>query len=176
MTPGLPRARLAGMVVFVLVSLALIAARLIPVSPGEIPRPGPELMLCLTFAWVLRRPDQLPAPVIVALFVIEDLLLMRPFGLWAALVLLGSEQLRHRSQRWRDQGFVFEWLRVSALIVLLILAYRVIMALFLLPVPGLAQVALQIIATWLAYPVVVLVARLVLRLRSRSQAEIERLI
>lgn len=176
MRPFLTRSRLVGMVLYTLVALALIAIRLIPVSPGEIPRPGPELLLCLSFAWVLRRPDQLPAPLIVALFVIEDLLLMRPFGLWAALVLLGSEQLRHRAQRWRDQGFVFEWLRVALLIVLLILGYRVIMALFLLPVPGLVQMMLQMIATILAYPLVVLVARHVLRLRWLSQAEIERMV
>ncbi|MDO5529022.1 MAG: rod shape-determining protein MreD [Paracoccus sp. (in: a-proteobacteria)] len=174
MSLPLTRARAMGLALFLALALFLTLIRLIPLSPGAIPRPGPELSLCLAIAWILRRPDQIPALAVAGIFLLEDILLMRPPGLWALLVLLASEQLRHRWVRWRDQAFVFEWLRASGLIVLLIVAYRVIMAMFLLPVPSMTGLALQIIATIAAYPAVVLFARLVLRLRPVSQAELER--
>jgi len=40
--------------------------RILPLStePGSVP--GPDVVLCLTFAWVLRRPEYVPALLIAA--------------------------------------------------------------------------------------------------------------
>ena len=67
-----------------------------------------------------------------------------------------------------------EWLRVSILIGLMMLGYRLAQMVFLLPVPTLGQVLLQFIATVAAYPLVVLGARWVVGLRRVSPADADR--
>lgn len=172
--PGL-RARLIGLALYLLAGLALLLMRLLPVNPGAIGWPGPDWLMALTLAWVLRRPEQVPAAVIAAVVLVEDLLLMRPPGLGAVLMLLGTEAARNREARWRDQGFMVEWLRVAVLMGGMMLADRVASILFILPVPPLGLAALHLIATVAAYPVVVLFGRLLLGLRPMTTAEAERL-
>ncbi|WBU61024.1 rod shape-determining protein MreD [Paracoccus albus] len=157
------------------IGLVALFFRLMPLNPGEPGLPGPDIMLALTLAWVLRRPDQLPVAIIVALSLIGDFLLDRPIGLWSFFVLVATEMLRPRSQRWADQAFVFEWMRVGALIGLMLIGYRLIMMLFLLPVPPLAPVMLQWLATVAAYPVVVLALHMI-GIRRLSAAEIEMMV
>ena len=75
-----------------------------PAAPGETGLdlatwPAPDLMLALTLAWVVRRPDLLPAPLIAAYFFVEDILMMRPPGLWALIVLGATEFLRRATRR-----------------------------------------------------------------------------
>lgn len=166
------RGRLVGMAGYIGMGLAMLFFQLMPINPGATGLPGPDLMLCITCAWTLRRPDQLPAAIIVALALIGDFLLGRPFGLWSFFILVATELLRPRAQRWTDQAFVFEWLRVSVLIGLMLIGYRLFMMVFLLPVPALAAVMLQWLATVAAYPLVVLVLHLI-GVRRLSAAEIE---
>ncbi|MFD2439676.1 hypothetical protein ACFSS8_05565 [Paracoccus kondratievae] len=78
MTEHARRLRIFGQVLFILLFLAILFWRLLPLSPGSIGWPGPDLALCLTVFWVLRRPEQVPVLTIAALFLIEDILLMRP--------------------------------------------------------------------------------------------------
>lgn len=162
-----------GTALFVLCMGVLLFVRLLPLSAGLTGWPGPDLGLCLTFAWVLRRPDQLAAPVIVLVFLVEDVLLLRPLGLWTALVLLATEAARLREARWRAQPFMVEWVRVAMLIGAMMLGFRVVMLLFLLPAPALGQMILQYIATVSAYPLVVFAARWLIGLRRITQAEAE---
>jgi rod shape-determining protein MreD len=166
------RRRLIGTAVYIGMGLALLFFQLMPINPGAPGLPGPDLMLCITCAWVLRRPDQLPVVIIVALSLIGDFLLGRPFGLWSFFILVATELLRPRAQRWSDQAFVFEWLRIAVLIGLMLIGYRLLMALFLLPVPALGPVMLQWLATVAAYPLVVLMLHLI-GIRRLSAAEIE---
>ena len=172
--PGL-RARLWGAALYLLMAFLLLFYRLLPIAPGGIGWPGPNWLLALTLAWVLRRPDQLPAPLIAGVVLVEDLVLMRPPGLWAAVVLLGAEAARKREARWREQGFMVEWLWVSGLMGMMMLANRVASILFLLPVPPLGMVLMQLIATVAAYPVTVLFSRVVLGLRRMGPVEADRL-
>lgn len=175
MTEGFKRRRMVSIAIYVALGLAILFFQLMPLNPGRPGLPGPDLMLCLTFAWVLRRPDQLPAPIIVALALIGDFLLGRPFGLWSFFILVGSELLRPRAQRWADLALLFEWLRVALLIGLLLIGYRLMMMLFLLPVPALGPVMLQWLATVAAYPVVVLALQLI-GVRRLNAAEIEMMV
>lgn len=165
---------LIGTCLFCLCMGLLLFLRLLPLSGGLVGWPGPDLGMCLTFAWVLRRPDQLAAPVIVLVYLLEDMLLLRPIGLWAALMLLGTEAARLREPRWRDQPFMVEWLRVAILLGAMMLAYRVVLLMFLVPVPALGQVILQYLATLAAYPLVVFAARWVIGLRRVSPSGAER--
>lgn len=148
------RQRLVGLVLFVLLFLAILFVRLLPLNPGRIGWPGPDMAICLTLAWVLRRPDLAPAVIVAALFLLEDILLLRPLGLWAAIVVLGTEAARKREQRWRELPFMIEWLRVATLMAMMMLANRFALALFFLPMPPLGQVILQFIATAGSYPLI----------------------
>lgn len=168
MIEGALRQMLAGAALVVLCWLILLFLRLLPLFGSLTGWPGPDLGLCLIFAWLLRRPDQIPALLIVALVLVEDVMLLRPLGLWTLMVLLASEAVRHR---WRDQPFVVEWLRVSILIGAMLLGYRVVQVVFFLPVPAFWQVVLQFIATVAAYPLVVFAARWLVGLRHATPAE-----
>lgn len=165
------RETVGGAVIYVVCFLAILFLRILPLNLGFMGWPGPDLALCLTFAWILRRPDRLPALLIALMFLVEDILLMRPIGLWAAIVLTGSEAARLREIRWRDQPFMVEWLRVGLLIGAMMLGYRMVQILFLLPVPALGQVILQFLATISAYPLVVATAHWLFGLRRVSPAE-----
>lgn len=170
-----PRARLTGLLLYLLAAFILLFLRLMPVAPGTTAWPGPDLFLALTMAWIMRRPDQVPAPAVAVATLVEDLVLLRPPGLWAAIMLLGSEAVRNRGARWREQGFMIEWFQISMVMGLMMLAGRVAQIMVMLPVPPLGMVLLQLIATIAAYPAVVLVGRTVLGLRRISPTEAERL-
>lgn len=146
--------RLIGQALFVLLFLILLFLRLMPLTPGRAGWPGPDLGLCLTLVWVLRRPEQAPVALIALLFLVEDVLLWKPLGLWTAIVVLGSEAARRREHRWRELPFMVEWARVAMLVAVMILANRIVLALFFHPLPALGPALLQYIATVAAYPLV----------------------
>lgn len=152
------RRRIFGQAVYVALFLAILFWRLLPLAPGRVIWPGPDLGLCLTLIWVLRRPEQVPVLGIAALYLIEDILLLRPIGLGAAVVVLGTEAARKREQRWRELPFMVEWLRVTMLLALMMLAYRFLLTIFFLPPPPLGQAMLQFIATTAAYPLLAALA------------------
>ncbi len=55
--------------------------QMLPLAPGRVLWPGPDLSLCLAMVWVLRRPEQVPVLTIGLIFLIEDIMLLRPIGL-----------------------------------------------------------------------------------------------
>lgn len=165
------RSFVLGTLTFLGAAWLLLFLRLLPLSQGFMGWPGPDMGLALILAWVLRRPDQLSAPVIVLVVLVEDVMLMRPLGLWTAIVLIGSEAARSREPRWRDQPFMVEWVGVGVLIGLMMLGYRITQALFMLPLPALGQVILQYLATVAAYPLAIFLARWLIGLRRTGRGE-----
>ena len=154
--------QLLGQTLYVLAALLLVAGALLPLSPGRIAWPGPDLLAALTLAWVLRRPEQVPVLVVAGVMLAADILLFRPLGLGAAIAVVATEVARHHQHRWRAQGFLVEWMRVAILMGMMVLAERVIRTLFLVPatlapLPPLGQDMLRLIATVGAYPLVVAV-------------------
>lgn len=147
--------------VFLGMVMLMIFLRILPmpIEPGRLP--GPDLVMCLCCAWVLRRPDHLPAILIAGVVFLEDMLLMRPPGLWAAILLLGTEFLRRRASR--DMPILQEWGMVSMAILVMVLANRLIHAMVLLPQPGLGMTLLHAVMSIIAYPVVVVLLKLAFR-------------
>ncbi len=164
------RQRIVGQALFILLFLAILFWRLVPLAPGRVVWPGPDLSLCLVMVWVLRRPEQVPVLTIGLIFLVEDIMLLRPIGLWAAVVVLGTETARKREASWRELPFMVEWLRVAILMAIMMAGYRFLMAVFFLPLPPLGQVILQYIATVAAYPLVAGLAGWIFGL-SRTRAE-----
>ncbi|MCC5993009.1 MAG: rod shape-determining protein MreD [Rhodobacteraceae bacterium] len=135
--------------------------------------PAPDLLLCMTLAWVIRRPDLLPAPVIAGYFLLEDLLLLRPPGLWALIVLTTTEFLRARNGALRNFGFGVEYALVAGLLLVMFLAYRAILAIVMVPQVPLDLSAAQFLGTVALYPVVVAMLHLVLKLRKPATGEVD---
>ncbi len=156
---------------FLALALLILFLRLLPLGSDAGQFPGPDLLLCLTLAWVMRRPDYLPLGLIVAVVLVEDLILMRPPGLWTALVVLATEFLRSRAALTRELNFVVEWLLVVGLMVGMLLAYRLVFAISLLPQPPFGYAIVQVLWSAVAYPFVVGASRLVLDLRKPATGE-----
>lgn len=134
--------------------------RILPLDTTPEGWPGPDLMLALTFAWVLRRPDYVPALLIATLFLLEDMLCQRPPGLWAAIVLMGSEFLRGRIALLRGRPFLAEWAMVAGVMAAMMVVQRLALALVMVPQAGVGQEAVRLLATLLFYPALAGLSRL----------------
>lgn len=134
--------------------------RILPLDFAPGGWPGPDPLLVLTFAWVLRRPDYVPAILIAAVFLLDDLLSQRPPGLWAALVLLGSEFLRGRIALLRGRPFLAEWGMVAGVTAAMIAVQHALLALALVPQATLGGEAARLVVTLLVYPPVAGLSRL----------------
>jgi rod shape-determining protein MreD len=160
-------------VIFVVAALILLFFRLLPLGTLAGHWPGPDLLVCLTLVWVMRRPDYLPVLLIAIVFLAEDLILLRPPGLWTAIMLLATEFLRGRAALTRELNFVVEWMLVAGLMVAMLLAYRLIFAMALLPQPGFGFALVQTIWSVLCYPLVVMASTLALDLRKPAMGEVD---
>lgn len=158
---------------FLAVATLLIFCRLLPLKGLAGQLPGPDILLCMIFAWTVRRPDYLPVLMIAGLVLLEDLLLMRPPGLWTALVILGSEVIRSRVVLTRELSFGVEWLLVASLMLGLFVAYRLAFVLAFVPQAALGFALVQTIWSILAYPVVVAVSRYGLDLHKPATGELD---
>jgi rod shape-determining protein MreD len=154
---------------------AALFVRLLPIGSGQAALPGPDLLLCIAMAWVLRRPDYMPALLVAAVFVVEDLLTLRPPGLWAALAVLGTEFLRGRQPLMRELPFALEWMVVATVIAAMWLAERLVLGILMVSAPALGPSLLQLVLTLLAYPVVVFLSHHLLRVRKPATGEVDAL-
>jgi len=159
--------------VFVAFALALFFLRLLPLGTVAGTWPGPDLMLCLILAWVQRRPDYLPTPLIALVVLTEDFLMLRPPGLWTALVVLAAEFLRGRAALTRELSFAMEWLMIAVLMVVLALAYRLAFALALVPQPGFGFAMVQVLGSIFSYPLVVALSRVALGVHKPAMGEVD---
>jgi rod shape-determining protein MreD len=159
--------------VYLAFALAILFARLLPLGTTAGDLPGPDLVLCLTFAWAIRRPDFVPVWLLAAVFLTEDLVLMRPPGLWTALVIVAVEFIRSRVALTRELTFPMEWLLVAGLMVGCLLAFRSVAGLLLVPQPAFGFALLQTVWSILCYPLVVGLSQLALDLRKPATGEVD---
>lgn len=158
---------------YVALCLMLLFIQLLPLDTVPKVWAAPELILAVTFAWVLRRPEYVPASLIALIFLLADLLLQRPPGLWAALVLIGAETLRVRAPGLRDLTFPVEWLTVCSTLVIMTLGYRIILSLTVVDQAPLGLSLIQLVMTLLAYPVVVLLTQTIFGVRKMTPGEVD---
>ena len=159
--------------IFLGVAVILTFVRLLPLQTTAGHLPGPDILLCLIFAWMVRRPEYLSALMIGVVVLVEDMLLMRPPGLWAALVLMGAEFIRARSALTRELSFGVEWLLVSGVIFGVFFANRILLDMAFVDQPSFGFSLLQIIWSIVAYPAVVAVSRYGLDLYKPAMGEVD---
>lgn len=159
--------------IFLGLALVITFVRLLPLQTTAGHLPGPDLLLCLIFAWMVRRPEYLSALMIGAVVLAEDMLLMRPPGLWAALVLIGAEFIRARSALTRELNFGVEWLLVAGVIFGVFFANRTILDMAFVDQPSFGFSLLQIIWSVVAYPAVVALSRYGLDLYKPAMGQVD---
>ncbi len=189
MIDGATREVWAHRILLVVLALVFLFSRLLPLGEVIAPcgpeatgcrlmawfshMPGPDLLLCIIFAWTMRRPDYLPVLLIAAVVLLEDLIMLRPPGLWTGLVVLVSEIIRSRVALTRELNFGVEWLLVSAMMVVMLIVYRMAFGLVLLPQPPFGFAMVQVIWSILCYPLVVFLSRVVLDLYKPGMGEVD---
>lgn len=163
--------RIGYAALYLALSLAVLLYNILPISVEAGTIPGPDLLVCLTFAWVLRRPRWVPVLMVAGVFLVADMMYMRPPGLWAALVVLGTEYLRSRDHSSSELSFGNEILLVAATLVVITLVDRIVLSIVMVDHVPLRLAAMQIVTTLMAYPFVVLVSHFVLGVRKLSPTE-----
>jgi rod shape-determining protein MreD len=175
---------------FIAIGLILLFWRLLPLPVSEISScsetaagcrfmvwmgrmPGPDLLLCVVFAWTMRRPDYLPVLLVAGMVFMDDMMLMRPPGLWTALVLIAAEFVRGRVALTRELNFGVEWLLVAGLMVVMLLVYRMAFAMVLLPQASFGFAMVGVIWSILCYPLVVFLSRYLLDLHKPAMGEVD---
>ncbi|TMV11879.1 rod shape-determining protein MreD [Arenibacterium halophilum] len=158
-------------IVFVLLVVAIIFFHLIPLD--TVPRrwAPPDLILAFAFAWVMRRPDYVPALSLALMMLMADLLFQRPPGLMALLVVLGAEYLKSRVYAPGDSSFVVEWIAVAAVMVAIAVLNRLTLTLLLVPMPPLSPTVIQMVLTIAVYPLVVFVSQTVMGVRKPTPSD-----
>jgi rod shape-determining protein MreD len=156
----------------ILLGLGFVAvfAALIPLAPGG-GLVAPDLGYCLVIAWIIRRPTRTPLWAILAIGLFADVMLSRPLGLGALMLVLLSEVFRGRAVLFYGAPFLIEWLAAAAGFAAMLAAMHLALAVVFADPPGLAASLRYLLATALAYPLVVLGLTWCLRLRAPRVSE-----
>ena len=156
---------------FALVVCIVLFFHLLPVATASRLWVGPDMLIAFACAWSLRRPEYVPSVALAGLFLLADLLLQRPPGLWAMLALLSCEHLKVRSRALRDVSFASEWLTVCIIFAVVAVAYRLGLLITLLEPPALAPSIVQLVMTMLCYPLAVAVTHWFLGVRKTAPGD-----
>lgn len=150
---------------FVAIALLTMYWQLLPLDTVPSTFAGPDLLLVLCAAWVIRRPEYAPIYLIAAVMLLADFLFLRPPGLFAAITVFACENLRRRSLTNPDMHFSVEWLTAAGAMTAIVLANRVFSAMFVIDQTSLGLTLIQLIMSIVAYPIVVGFCALFLGLR-----------
>ena len=156
-------------------ALAVIFAKLIPLDFQPQVWAGPDLLVALTFAWALRRPEFVPALSVAVIVLLADLLFLRPPGLWAALMVIGTQALKNRARNLREQPFMMEWLAVAGIFLAISLGNRLVLAVLMVPQAPLGLTVIHVVMTLICYPVVVMISQWVFGVRKAAPGDLDRL-
>ncbi len=155
--------------------LLLIYVQILPLETTPRRWTGPDMLVVMSVAWTLRRPEYAPAWLLAGVMLLGDFLFMRPPGLFSALTVILCEFMRRRSVLLRDTAFAIEWLSATGAIVALALGNRLIMTIFFIEQVPLGLTLIQMIMSILCYPLVVLFAWAFLGLRKAAPGDLNAL-
>ncbi len=150
---------------FALCCFVAIITPMLPMGLAADSTAFPDILYCLIVAWVIRRPATAPMILVVFLALLADAMLMRPIGLWAVMLLIGTEVLRVGERTFRDIPFLLEWLYVSGLLVLLVLLQNLLLFASFSDVPAGSTSFWHVLRTIAVYPLIVAILHWVVRVR-----------
>lgn len=155
-------------ILFIIAGFVSIGLPLIPMGLAADSIPFPDLTFALFAAWLIRRPASAPLLGIVFIAVLGDTLLLRPMGLWALVLLIGTELLRVNEREFRDIPFMLEWLYVSLMLLLMLMAQNLLLLVSFDGVHAITDVMWHWLRTVAVYPIVVIVLHWGLRIRAHK--------
>jgi rod shape-determining protein MreD len=158
---------------FLVLCAGVITSKMLPLSLGATGIPGPDLLLALTLAWLLRQPALVPLGSILVVFLLADFLFQRPPGLWTLLVVLACESLRRRRLSMTEFTFFLEWSAFAGAVFALILLERLVLWLLMVDLAPLGLSLAHAIVTAAIYPIVVAVSKFLFGLRKIGAAQAE---
>ncbi len=158
---------------FIVLCLIVISIKLLPLNVGESGIPGPDILLALTLAWLLRQPAVVPIGTIVFIFLLADFLFQRPPGLWTLLVIITSESLRTRHQTMTEFPFLLEWSAFAGAVFAMLILNRMVLWVLMVDQTSLGLTLTHGIVTVMVYPLVVVVSKFLFGLRKLSPTEPE---
>lgn len=156
---------------YLLIAFAAAFFYLLPIKVGAGHWPGPDLILSVAFAWVLRRPDYVPVFLFAPVMLMADFIFLRPPGLWTLLSVLGLEFLRRREVTSRDMPFAVEWMMVAGVMMAMAVLNRLVLAVFMVDQTSLGLTLMGQLSTLLSYPIVVLISQFLLGITKISPSE-----
>ncbi|MGR3435416.1 MAG: rod shape-determining protein MreD [Shimia sp.] len=162
---------------YVAVALVVLGLQLVPLGTAPRGFAGPDLVLALTVAWAIRRPAAVPIVLVAAVTLVADMLLQRPPGLWAAIVVGAAAYLVARHDDLAEATFAIEWAAAGLAILCVCLAYLVAFQVLAPYAISARLLTLQMILTIAAYPAVTALSWLALgvgRPRAESVEEARR--
>lgn len=163
--------RLGFATLFLVLGAFAIFFRMLPVGPMTGGWPPPDVIVLFGFAWVLRRPDFVPVLLFAALMLVSELMFLAPPGPGAALAVIGLEALRGRAWLLREQTFVVEWVTVGAVLTLMFLAERTLLAVFFVEQAPFGLSLIGQLVNVAAYPLLVAISVWAFRVRRLAPGE-----
>jgi len=161
-------------VCFTILAFAILLVNLLPLKTLPNAWAMPDLLLGFACAWSVRKPSYVPILLLAALLLLSDLLLQRPPGLWAVLVLLCCENLKRRAQSLKSANFAIEWTTVATHTLGAMLAYRLTLAILLIEQPSLGLHLIETIMTIICYPIVVFTTHAIMRVQKSAPSDLDR--
>jgi len=135
----------------------------------------PDILLVMTFSWVMQRPDLIGPILLTIALLFSDFILQRPPGLWTLIVLFGGMFLRMRSIRFKEEFFIYQWATVSVVIVFCYILQNVSMRFAFLAPYDFKLISIQALTAILFYPICTWLFRPMLKVRgvynSQKQAD-----
>ncbi len=162
-------------VVFLGLCVAVIVYKLLPLGLHDTGLPGPDLLLAITLAWLLRQPAVVPVASILVVFLLADFLFQRPPGLWTLLVIVVSESLRRRRLTMTEFPFLVEWSAFAGAVFAMLILNRIVLWILMVDLDPLGLTLAHGIVTVAIYPLVVMVSKYLFGLRKIGPAEAEAL-
>ena len=152
---------------FLLTGFIAIGLAIVPMGLAANSVAFPDLLFALFVAWVIRQPSSASVLAIVFLSILADALM--PIGLWAMMLLIGTEGLRLGERTFRDIPFLLEWLYASVLFVLLSVLQNVVLFVSFSNMYAIGDVFWHAVRTIAVYPLVVAVLHWGLRIRATKK-------
>ncbi len=155
-----------GRAVFGSTALIVTLSAMLPLGLSAESAVMADLLFCLCFAWVIRRPSTAPVGLIAFFALLADFLLMRPLGLWTFIIIVASEFARAQRVPLREQMFIVEWFIFAFVFAFALFANLAILEISFSDTPSFNLMFSFFLNTCIAYPFVVALLHWVFRVRA----------
>ena len=148
---------------YLLIVMLLILFQTMPIHTSIDQFAMPDMLLVITFVWVMRRPDVMGPLLITIAFLFADMILQRPPGLWTLTALCSSMFLRSRTIYFKEVIFFYEWLMIGIVVIICFIAQQFLLLFTFLPTHDLVLLVKQAFFTIMLYPIFIWLFRSMLR-------------